>query len=57
MTLDVAVLVELFLGEECFGGKADLLLFLDVADNEDRVGVVASDDLIQLDVVALDLGA
>lgn len=52
---DIAFLIDFFLSEESFGGQTDLLLFSDIANNKNRVCVVAADNFIELDVVASDL--
>ena len=57
VTTDLAIFVYLFLSEEGFSWKSDLLLLCDIADNEDGVGVVAADNLVELDVVLSDAGA
>lgn len=56
VTTDVAFLVDFFLGEESLCRQTYLLILLNIADNEYRVGVVAANNLINLNIVALDFG-
>lgn len=51
---NVAIIVHFFLGEECLSGQANLLFFLNVAHHEDGISVVATQDLVQLNVVSFD---
>jgi hypothetical protein len=53
----ISIFINFFSGEISFGREANLLLFLHIADDEDRVRVVASNDLIDGDVALTDLGA
>lgn len=48
---DIAVLADFLLSEECFCWQTDLLLLLDVANDEDWVGVIASNDFVNMDIV------
>jgi hypothetical protein len=53
----VAVLVNLFYSEECLCRKSDLFFFLDIKDRKDWVGVIASQNFIDLNVILSDFGA
>ena len=51
VSLDVAILVDFFLGEEAARGQADLLVLLHIADHKAGVLVIAAQNFVQLDVV------
>ncbi len=56
VTTDVAFLVDFLLGEESLSRQTYLLILLNIADNKYRVCVVAANNLINLNIVALDFG-
>lgn len=56
VTTDVAFLVDFLLGEESLSRQTYLLILLNIADNKYRVCVVAANNLIYLNIVALDFG-
>ena len=55
MTTDIAFLVDFLLSEKGLCGQTYLLILLNIADDKYRVGVVATNNLINLNIIALDL--
>lgn len=51
LTSDVTFFTNLLLCEECFSWEADLLLLLNVANNKNWVGVIPSNDFIDVNIV------
>lgn len=57
LSANITILSKLLLSEEGLRWKPNLLLFLDFANNENRVGVIAPQNFIELDVVRFNLWA
>ena len=50
LSIEVALVIDLFLGIVRFRGKANQVLILDIADNKAGVRIVAAQNLVDADV-------